>query len=122
MARSILAIDDDSDFLDLVRAGLATRGIEVTCCETVARAVEVLADRPFDLVMTDLGLTDEGGLALLERLAETRPEVPVLVVTGHGDAASAARALGAKGVLVKPVDLDELTQAMDAILEADSTE
>ena len=112
----ILAIDDDSDFLELMQQGLAPRGIEVTTCETVAQAVEALASSAFDLVLTDLGLADEGGLALLERVKQAWPDVPVVVVTGHGDAAGAARALGAAGVLVKPVDLEQLAVAVAAAL------
>ena len=114
----VLAVDDDVDFLELVRDGLATQGIEVTTCETVGAAVRALEEdgEPFDLVVTDLGLSDEGGLALLEKLVENRPEIPVVVVTGHGDAAGAARALGAAGVLVKPVELEDLVDAIGAAL------
>ena len=118
MARRILTIDDDLDFLELVQQGLAMHDIEVETCDTIGRAVELLLAEPFDLVVTDLGLADEGGLALLEKLAETRPDVPVVVVTGHGDAAGAARALGAKGVLVKPVDIEALVSEIERVLSA----
>lgn len=116
MPHQVLAVDDDSDFLTLMSRGLAPRGCEVTTCETVAEAVEALKARAFDVVVTDLGLTDEGGLALLERVHTAWPDVPVVVVTGHGDAAGAARALGACGVLVKPVELEALAAAIESAL------
>ncbi|MAQ14848.1 MAG: hypothetical protein CMN30_08635 [Sandaracinus sp.] len=118
MSLHVLAIDDDADFLELMQQGLAPRGIDVTACETVAQAVQALTAQAFDLVLTDLGLADEGGLALLEKVKQHFPDVPVVVVTGHGDAAGAARALGAAGVLVKPVELEDLALAVESALSA----
>ncbi|MBO6935361.1 MAG: response regulator [Deltaproteobacteria bacterium] len=117
MGWRVLAIDDDRDFLDLLSQGFEQHGHTVVGCETVGGAIAELEESgEFDLVLTDLGLADDGGLALLERLREARPNVPVMVVTGHGEAEAAALALGAAGVLVKPVELSSLLEAAQKIM------
>ena len=121
MAWRVLAVDDDRDFLDLLAEGFESHGHVVVACETVGDAIEKLGESGvFDVILTDLGLGDEGGLALLERLGQARPGVPVVVVTGHREAEAAALALGAAGVLVKPVELAAVLAAAESAVSASS--
>ena len=81
----------------------------------VADAEVALRSGAIELVVTDLGLEDEGGLAFCARICSERPTLPVLVVTGYPEAREAALAVGARHVLIKPVTVEELEAALAAL-------
>ena len=113
--RQLLIVDDDQDFLDLMFMALEARGYGVHTAPKVADAEAALNSTPIDLVITDLGLQDEGGLAFCARLQAERPELPVMVVTGYAEARTAAVAVGARCVLLKPVTVEQLDEALTGI-------
>lgn len=95
---SLFLVEDDDDVALLIRKGLERAHHHVLRCRTAADALIVLRQRPFDLVILDQMLPDRSGLELLGELERDGQEVPVLMITGHGDEALAARVLRA-GVL-----------------------
>jgi len=95
---SLFLVEDDDDVALLIRKGLERARHQVLRCRTAADALIVLRQRPFDLVILDQMLPDRSGLELLGELERDGQEVPVLMITGHGDEALAARVLRA-GVL-----------------------
>ena len=109
-AARILVVDDDADFLALVDRSLraALPGIQVVCVPDGARALDQLAQRPFDLLLLDLRLPDYNGVELTAtiRAEERGRRTPILVVTAHGGGRDwqLLSTLGADGFLVKPVD------------------
>jgi DNA-binding NtrC family response regulator len=106
MKDRILVVDDEQNECDLLEVSLTRLGFAVATETSAQAALERVAHEEFDVVVTDLGMTEMTGLALCERILGTRPDVPVIVVTGQGsmEAAIAAIRVGAYDFLTKPVD------------------
>jgi two-component system, NtrC family, response regulator HydG len=104
--RRILAVDDEQETCDLLKLSLERDGFEVTTCTSAETALELVGAVDFDLVITDLSMPEMGGLELCERVLGTRPNVPVLVITGQGslETAIGAMRVGAYDFITKPVD------------------
>jgi CheY-like chemotaxis protein len=121
-AARILVVDDDPDFLALVDRSLraALPGVQVVCVPDGARALDELAQRPFDLVLLDLRLPDYNGVELTAsiRAEERSRRTPILVVTAHGGGRDwqLLSTLGADGFLVKPVDPHALSAMVARML------
>jgi ATP-dependent Lon protease len=84
-----------------------------------AEAMTILSEEEVDLVVTDLKMEQMDGLELLERVNQTRPDIPVIMVTGFATVGSAVDALkkGAAHYLGKPVNFDELRRTVKEVLE-----
>src|SRR5689334_18231427 len=85
---------------------LRREGVEVEWRTSGHDVVELVAERDFDVILTDLGMASVGGAELCERILAIRPDVPVVVVTGNAsfDAAVGAIRAGAYDFVTKPVD------------------
>jgi len=106
----LLIIDDDPQLRTLFDRWLRAAGYDCATVGSAAEGWEYLGIHPVDLVTLDIQMPGCSGLDLLDRICERFSDMPVLMLTGESDTASAIRALtsGAFGYLVKPVDLDEL--------------
>src|SRR5690606_9219600 len=106
MKHRVLVVDDDQDQCALLEASLERLGYAVTTTTSPQAALEIASQESFDAIITDLGMTEMSGIDLCERLLGTRPDVPVVVVTGYGsmETAIAAMRVGAHDFLTKPVD------------------
>jgi two-component system response regulator HydG len=102
----ILCIDDDEDQCGVLEAALARLGYIAVTTTSPNSALERVAADPFDAIITDLGMGEMGGLALCERMIGTKPDVPVIVLTGQSsmDMAIGALRAGAYDFLTKPLD------------------
>src|SRR5512147_17761 len=118
----VYVIDDDDavrqslEFL-LKTAGLAVRGFEH------ARAfLEILPQVGNGVVVTDVRMPDISGIDLLRSLKQTNPDLPVIVITGHGDISLAVEAMkiGAVDFLEKPFDDDLLIASVRSALDRDA--
>src|SRR5262245_30159972 len=78
----VLVVDDERDTCELLEMALARQGIAVTTCTTATDALEMIASRDFDAVLTDLSMPLVSGLEVCERVLAVRPEVPVVLITG----------------------------------------
>jgi two-component system response regulator PilR (NtrC family) len=99
---------------------LKRSGHEVTTVDSVAAAIHAVADREYDLVLTDLRLGDQdGGLRVLEVARSRTPETQVIVVTAYASTETAIAAMkrGAYDYLTKPFKLDEIAVVIDRALE-----
>ena len=106
----VLCVDDKPVILQILSRLLEVQGFEpVTCGDPVA-AIALFDDSSFDVVITDIHMPGMDGLALMKALRARQPELPVMVVTGHGTVDTAIQALreGASGMLVKPFTGEEL--------------
>jgi DNA-binding NtrC family response regulator len=112
MADSVLLIDDDADVLRAIGDYFEKIGYEVYRAASGTEGLEAQARERPDVVLLDLFLPDGDGLAFLEQLR--RQDAAVVVLTGHGDIATAVRAmqLGAENFLTKPVDMTHLAAAV----------
>ena len=106
-APRILVVDDGPDRLMLTRH-LEARGLACTAAEGGARALELVAAEPFDLVLLDIVMPDVNGLEVLRRIREHHSPLalPVVMVTGRvrSDDIVEALTLGANDYITKPVD------------------
>jgi DNA-binding response OmpR family regulator len=110
MNRRILVVEDETRIAEFLARGLTADGMTVDWARTGTDAVKSALGQSFDLVLLDLVLPQLNGLAVLERVQETKPELPVIVVSARGDVATKLRAfeLGARDYVEKPFSFDEL--------------
>lgn len=102
----ILLVDDEKLVRSVMADMLSKNGIFVTEAASGNKAVGLFAGQPFDAVLLDMIMPDMDGIATLKELKKINPDVPVIIVTGYGDVATAVEAikLGAYDYVEKPVD------------------
>jgi DNA-binding response OmpR family regulator len=112
--RRILVVEDETRILDFLARGLSADGMTVDWARTGPDAVKQAIEQRYDLVLLDLVLPQLNGLAVLDRIQEAHPELPVIVVSARGDVATKLKAfeLGARDYVEKPFSLDELLARM----------
>ncbi|WP_437709253.1 sigma-54 dependent transcriptional regulator [Sorangium sp. So ce448] len=115
----VLVVDDEASARSGLEKLLRQEGYTVDAAADGVEAVEVAAERPPDVVITDLKMPRMDGVALLGKLREQDPALPVIVVTAFGDVTSAVLAMraGAEDYLTKPVDFDALLLTLERSLE-----
>jgi response regulator RpfG family c-di-GMP phosphodiesterase len=104
-AGSVLVVDDEPELRAGLRRILAPAGYEIVEASSLSGARDVLASRPIDLVLLDLGLPDGNGMSLLAALQEVWPDTTVVVLSASSEVDDMREALrqGAVGYLHKPV-------------------
>jgi len=115
----ILVVDDEPDILELIELTLVRMGLQVERASNVSEALQQLDKRPFDLCLTDMRMPDGDGLAVVRHIVEHNLNVPVAVITAHGNLDNAVTVLkaGAFDYLSKPVSLDQLRALVRAALK-----
>jgi len=109
----LLVVDDEPDLRTLYELTLLKVGYQVDAADSLTSARALLAERQYQLVITDMRLPDGMGLELVRQIAtQQRPE-KTIVITAYGSAENAVEALkaGAFDYLTKPVELPQLRQA-----------
>ena len=106
----VLLVDDEPDILELLELALRKMGLEVDTASNVNAALSKLTSRYYDLCLTDMRLPDGDGLQVVRSITQQNLDVPVAVITAHGNMENAVTALkaGAFDYLSKPVSLDQL--------------
>ena len=110
----ILLIDDDATFVHVLSRALSARGFEVHGAHDGAGALSACVDFAPRYAVLDLKLGGESGLALIPQLLSARPGLRILLLTGYASIATAVEAIkrGAHDYLAKPVDADQVVQAL----------
>jgi two-component system response regulator AtoC len=110
----ILVVDDESNLRKVLAGLLRREGYEVDTAEDGAEAWDMLVDDDYAVVLTDLRMPNLDGMALLKRIAQRSPDLPVIIVTAHGtiDTAVEAVKLGAFDFITKPFDQQELAKVV----------
>ncbi len=116
---SILLIEDDPALSELLVEGLAQHGHRVEAAGDGNDALAAFEARDFDVVLTDLNVHGVNGLEICRTVVARRPDVPVLVLTGHGTLETAVSAIraGAYDFLTKPIEIDGLLVAVNRALQ-----
>lgn len=116
---SVLLVDDEPDILELLELALRKMGLEVDKAGDVREALALLAAQRYDLCLTDMRLPDGDGLQVVRYIAQHNLDVPVAVITAHGNTENAVTALkaGAFDYLSKPVSLDQLRALVKSALK-----
>ncbi|MBW2714561.1 MAG: sigma-54-dependent Fis family transcriptional regulator [Deltaproteobacteria bacterium] len=115
----VLVIDDDPGVRDYMEALVARQGYEVFAAADGEEALEKLAISQPDLITLDVVLPGMDGLQTLEKLKQRLPDVPVVMLSGHGQARNIVEAMrrGASDFLRKPFEVEELELAFQKALE-----
>lgn len=113
-----LVVDDEADIRELLGITLERMDIDVVSAPDLASATRHLRNTQFELCLTDMHLPDGDGLNLVEWIQSHKPQLPVAVITAHGNVESAVRALklGAFDFISKPLDLAALRKLISATL------
>ncbi len=116
---TLLIVDDEQSIRYSFRRAFEGEGVVVLTARTAAEGLEQVKTHQPDVVVLDLQLPDRSGLELFHDLHELDPKRPVIFITAHGTTETAIEAMkgGAFDYLVKPVDLDRLSQLIDRALE-----
>ncbi len=115
----ILIVDDEPDLREVLELALLRMGLATATAADVAGARALLAQRRFDLVLTDMRLPDGDGLEVVRMVVQGSPATPVAVITAYGSTENAITALkaGAFDYLMKPVKLDVLRTLVKTALK-----
>jgi len=107
---AVLVVDDEPDLCELLSITLERMNLSPRTAASVAEAQRMLKTERFDLCLTDMQLPDGDGLDLVKWIQQNSPNVPVAVITAHGNMEIAVRALklGAFDFVSKPLDLPGL--------------
>ena len=114
----ILVVDDEKNIRLMLSRALASAETAVDTAVNGEEALDKFAQTAYDLVLLDLMLPGIDGLQVLRRIRDSRPEVPVILLTAHGTVENAVEAMriGAVNYLQKPFAPQELRDAVAAAL------
>ena len=117
--QKILVVDDDANFLELVRIRLEVSGYEVITAADEDEALAKTTEGAPDLAIVDLRLARTDGISLMGQLQAINPYLPIIILTAHGSIESAVEAVkkGAYNFLNKPFDPEELLLQVEKALE-----
>ena len=106
----ILVIDDEKSILDLLSVVFEKEGYSVKTSLSATKAVELMGDEDFDIIISDIKMPKMSGMELLRYVRENRPDIPIVMITAYGTIKQAVEALkaGAMDYIVKPFDVEEL--------------
>lgn len=120
--RSILVVDDEQSIRHSLSGILSDEGYEVIFAADAEEALEIVATKNPALVLLDIWLPGMDGLAALQEMKTLRPELPIVMMSGHASIATAVRAthMGAADFIEKPLDLGNTLAAVDRALRGRS--
>ncbi len=112
-------VDDDDDLRHALAQGLELEGLEVTVHERADQVLDKLGRDDYGVVVSDIRMPGEDGMALLKRVLAIDPTYPVILITGHGDVQLAVEAmrLGAYDFIEKPFPVSRLSAVIERALE-----
>jgi two-component system response regulator AtoC len=116
---TVLVVDDEAGFRNLLRWELNHLGIAVETAENGFQGVQMAGKAKFDVIITDITMPEMDGLKLLEEIKRIAPETEVIVSTGFGAVETAVYAMknGAFDFVLKPYDLEHLMARVRQAME-----
>lgn len=111
----VLIVDDEKDFLDIMAERMDARGVEVSTTTSAENALKMVLKESYDAVIMDLMMPEMDGFKALKLFKETRPDLPIILLTANVPEEKCIEAikLGAMDVIEKPADLNLLTQKIE---------
>ncbi len=122
--QTVLVVDDEPDILELLEITLMRMNLQVKCAEDYSSATRLIHENRFDFCLTDMKLPDGDGISLVQYIQQHRPNMPVAVITAHGNMELAIKAMkaGAYDFVSKPVSLDKLRNLIEKGIQTSQTE
>ncbi|MDR3235191.1 MAG: sigma-54 dependent transcriptional regulator [Prevotellaceae bacterium] len=110
----ILVIDDEQSIRNTMKEILTYEGHEISLAEKGKDALKLSKEQTFDIVFCDIKMPEMDGIEVLEKLQEQYPEIPVIMISGHGTIDSAVECIkkGAYDFIEKPLDLNRILITM----------
>ena len=117
-AKHVLIIDDEPVICELIEITLARMGLNSRSATNLADARALIEAEHFDLCLTDMRLPDGDGIEMVAYVQKNRPEIPIAVITAHGNMELAVKALkaGAVDFVSKPVDIQILRNLVSSAI------
>jgi DNA-binding response OmpR family regulator len=111
----VLLVDDEDELVFTMAERLTMRGYEVDAVTSGDAALERLGANVYDVAVVDVKMPGTSGQEVLRVARELRPEMPVILLTGHGSTEEGEEGmrLGACAYLFKPVNIEELMKTME---------
>ena len=115
----VLIVDDEADFLETIVMRLKRRKIDATGVDDGKKALEIVENERFDVVVLDVLMPGMDGIETLKLLKKRKPFIEVIILTGHGSVESGIQGMqfGAFDYIMKPADLDELLEKIQQAYE-----
>jgi two-component system, response regulator RegA len=115
----ILVVDDEPNFLNLMRLALGKRGFAVNTASTAPEALKLLDRELFDFALVDLRLGAASGIDLLGAIKQRQPRIRAIMVTGYptDESRREAQSRGASAFLSKPLAISDLLQTFVSVLK-----
>ncbi|NLI80927.1 MAG: response regulator [Deltaproteobacteria bacterium] len=112
---NVLVVDDEEPFAVNLSKLLTRRGYTTATAENGLTALRMIGENPFDVVLLDLKMPGLGGIETLREIKKKRPEIQVIILTGHGtvDSAMDGISLGAFDYAMKPITIRDLQEKID---------
>lgn len=112
MSEKVLIIDDEQEFTQALAERMTNRGMDVSTSGSAIEGLQSVEEKSFDVVVLDLQMPEMDGIETLKILKKKRPELQVILLTGHATVEKGIEAmkLGAMDLLEKPADLSTLTE------------
>lgn len=112
MKEKVLIIDDEQEFTEALAERMTNRGMTVSTSSSAVEGLKNVEEKSFDVVVLDLQMPEMDGIETLKILKKKRPELQVILLTGHATVEKGIEAmkLGAMDLLEKPADMTTLTE------------
>ena len=117
----LLIVDDEVGFANVLSKRLSKRGILSVQANSGSEAIQALRGKDFDLAILDLKMEDMNGIEVLKMFKKMVPEMPVIMLTGHGceESAKEGVSIGAYDYLIKPCLLEDLISKVNQAISGD---
>ena len=108
---TVLIVDDEENVLNTLAGVMRDEGYDVVTASSGRQGIELLHETQPSIVLLDIAMPEMDGIETLGRIREIRPEIPVIMITGHGTIETAVKTtkMGAYDFIVKPPELQHLT-------------
>jgi len=119
MMESILVVDDEKNYTAVLSAVLEEEGFDTFMANSGSEAIEILSAEEISLVISDMKMPGMDGIALLDKIKQRNPDLPVIIMTAHGTVDKAVEAMqkGAYTFILKPFDNERLVMYARKALE-----
>ena len=111
MADTVLIVDDEEDFREIMSMRMEARGFDVATAGSADQAMSLLDQKEFDAVVMDFQMPGTDGMKALKSIKAKKPEIQIFLLTGYATADKTMEAIdsGATDLLEKPADIETLS-------------